>query len=271
MAPLTLSGLPDVRFFVLGPPREKKYINKSRPSSRDSEVYLGAAVIAQALALSNAADPGATDSWQPFHPAYRVAYDDPDIAAIRQRYNDDQLIWRQIGQSWLPAAGELALDLDSHTNNTSLVLAIELSPGGKVLLFPGDAQVGNWLSWHEVQWPEADAGLTAADLLGRTVFYKVGHHGSHNATLQGRGLELMTSPELAAFVPVELAMAEKRSWSMPYPPLYERLNELTAGRVALTDARQPVITEQLPADFAAQLREEKLYVDVTIHGRSKPG
>jgi hypothetical protein len=171
MAPLTLSGLPAVRFFVLGPPRDKKYIRKSRPSSRDSEVYLSGAVRQQALALTELADGPAEDGWQPFHPAYRVAYDDPDIAEIRQRYNDEQLIWRQIGHHWQAAAGELALDLDSHTNNTSLVLAIELSPGGKVLLFPGDAQVGNWLSWHEVKWPQDNAGLTAAELLHRTVFY----------------------------------------------------------------------------------------------------
>ena len=36
------------------------------------------------------------------------------------------------------------------TNNTSLVLAIERIADGKVLLFPADAQEGNWLSWHDV-------------------------------------------------------------------------------------------------------------------------
>ena len=38
-----------------------------------------------------------------------------------------------------------------ETNNTSLALAFELIEKGrvgKVLLFPADAQVGNWLSWH---------------------------------------------------------------------------------------------------------------------------
>ncbi len=102
--------------------------------------------------------------------------------------------WRQIESDWLGAAGTLALQLDSDTNNTSLALAIELSPGGKVLLFPGDAQVGNWLSWHALHWTregEPERSVDAADLLRRTAFYKVGHHASHNATLREKGLELM--------------------------------------------------------------------------------
>ena len=59
----------------------------------------------------------------------------------------------QIAPTRIEGAGRLALQLDSDTNNTSLVLAIELIASGRVLLFPGDAQVGNWLSWHEgIEW-----------------------------------------------------------------------------------------------------------------------
>ena len=60
--------------------------------------------------------------------------------------------WRRVDDDWLGYAGQLALQLDSDTNNTSLVLAFELSGGGDVLLFPGDAQVGNWLSWESLEW-----------------------------------------------------------------------------------------------------------------------
>lgn len=91
--------------------------------------------------------------------------------------------WRKIDADWTGSASELAPKLDAHTNNTSLVLAIELAPKGKVLLFPGDAQVGNWLSWDEVKWDGQAKYMTAKDLLERTVLYKVGHHGSHDATL----------------------------------------------------------------------------------------
>jgi hypothetical protein len=74
-----------------------------------------------------------------------------------------------------------------------------LIDSGKVLLFAGDAQIGNWLSWQDVPWK--DQSINTDDLLARTVFYKVGHHASHNATLVA-GLEKMTSPELVALIPV---------------------------------------------------------------------
>jgi hypothetical protein len=50
--------------------------------------------------------------------------------------------WRRIDTDWLAAADQLALNLDDHVNNTSLVLALELGDGedAPVLLFPGDAQ-----------------------------------------------------------------------------------------------------------------------------------
>jgi hypothetical protein len=49
----------------------------------------------------------------------------------------------------LTGAGELAIRLERFMNNTCLVLAIEFEKSGKVLLFPGDAQSGNWMSWHD--------------------------------------------------------------------------------------------------------------------------
>lgn len=66
----------------------------------------------------------------------------------------------------------LAVAIDQTVNNTSLMLQIQL--GAAWLLFPGDSQ---WGTWDRVL--RADEGR---QLLGRTTFYKVGHHGSHNAT-----------------------------------------------------------------------------------------
>ncbi|HUP18262.1 MAG TPA: hypothetical protein VM848_19710 [Acidimicrobiia bacterium] len=65
-----------------------------------------------------------------------------------------------------------AAALESAVNNTSLMLAFEI--GDAVLLFPGDSQWGSWqLSRDDSQH---------MDLLRRCTFYKVGHHGSHNAS-----------------------------------------------------------------------------------------
>ncbi len=65
-----------------------------------------------------------------------------------------------------------AVSLDKAVNGTSLMLVFEYR--GAYLLFPGDAQWGTWNA--------AMSTPAARDLLARTTFYKVGHHGSHNAT-----------------------------------------------------------------------------------------
>ncbi len=65
---------------------------------------------------------------------------------------------------------ELVTILDSVMNNTSVILLFEV--GGKKLLFPGDAQIENWSYALEKDLPT----LADVDL------YKVGHHGSRNAT-----------------------------------------------------------------------------------------
>jgi hypothetical protein len=62
--------------------------------------------------------------------------------------------------------------LDKFLNNTSLILLFEVK--GKKLLFPGDAQLENW------QWALSQDGI--GDLLKDVDVYKVGHHGSRNAT-----------------------------------------------------------------------------------------
>src|SRR5262249_43368434 len=104
---------------------------------------------------------------------------------------------------------------------------------------PGDAQVGNWESWHadsqrkaRVYRDEATGReVTAEALLNRVVLYKVGHHGSHNATLRAQGLEMMTRPDLTALGPVDgfVAHVKKRWKKMPFDPLMDRLGEKTKG------------------------------------------
>jgi hypothetical protein len=71
---------------------------------------------------------------------------------------------------------EIVRVLDDQLNNTSLILLFEV--GGKKLLFPGDAQIENW-SWALEDAPDAKK---TRQLLADVDFYKVGHHGSRNAT-----------------------------------------------------------------------------------------
>lgn len=76
------------------------------------------------------------------------------------------------GQSLL----EIVRQLDKQMNNTSLILLFEVF--GKKLLFPGDAQIENW----SYALAEAPDSARVRRLLAEVDFYKVGHHGSLNAT-----------------------------------------------------------------------------------------
>jgi hypothetical protein len=66
--------------------------------------------------------------------------------------------------------------IDSVLNNTSLILLFEI--GGIRLLFPGDAQIENW----SYALFTAENHEEICRRLADTSFYKVGHHGSRNAT-----------------------------------------------------------------------------------------
>jgi len=248
-------GLVSLRAHVLGPPRSEARLFKPLPSAGDAkETYLGGDGLAAAGYLQGAiaAGEGAADRDIPFPKRYRHPLapaakaedparpaDPPDAptAWLAETYRDGG-DWRRIDADWLGGAGALALKLDSNTNNTSLVLAFE-TPAGRVLLFAADAQVGNWLSWHDQTYPLSPPAVTAGDLLSRTVVYKVGHHCSHNATLDTLGLEKMTSEDLVAFIPVVEDDAHAQGsggWNMPFPALLDRLKSRTKGRVLRGDA-----------------------------------
>lgn len=187
--------------------------------------------------------------------------------------------WRRIENDWLADAEAMALQLDGHVNNTSLALAIEIKATGHVLIFPGDAQVGNLLSWHQYQWSSNDKTISMADLFRRTIFYKVGHHCSHNATLREKGLELMTHEDLVAFIPVSKETAAKKGrkqpdgtasgWQMPFAPLYQALLERTKHRVIQSDdgipSRKPADAEaEIWKEFKKKVRQTDLYVEIDL-------
>ena len=78
-----------------------------------------------------------------------------------------------------------AKTLDNFLNNQSLVVFFTFA--GKKLLFAGDAQGGNWEYWMYGGTPEKAPSVDkidkkSASILSELDFYKVGHHGSTNAT-----------------------------------------------------------------------------------------
>ena len=283
--PLVLPQIPAVRFYALGPPQNEKAIKKTFAKS---EVYhVGATENALFEADKSAQGTGMPwDTYCPFDRdvgmALRPLIDAPRAQAgtdsdplrnfLDRHYLDpdsslggEGQAWRRIDAAWLGPAADFALALDNATNNTSLVLAIEIIKSGKVILLAADAQVGNWLSWHDCKWPVDGRAVTGPDLLARTVFYKVGHHGSHNATLRAKGLELMNSPELVAFIPVDRETAKKKGWhEMPLEGLVTALVEKTNGRVLQADTDYAPDGNQASQEFHRALKQTPLFFEHTI-------
>ena len=154
------SLLPGVRIHVLGPPTlaQTKTIQTMRSEDHDEFWHLQAMATRRVAAGKRAVFPRArkvTGGVLPLETRWFL----PRIEAIR----GDQLL-------------EIVRILDKQMNNTSVILLFEV--GGKKLLFPGDAQLENWM-YALKGAPKASA---TRKLLKGVDVYKVGHHGSLNAT-----------------------------------------------------------------------------------------
>ena len=288
--PFTPPDLPGVRIYVLGPPRNEALLGKEDPSTVNSEVYQLAPTLRLADSFAAAllpADSAGSDlrakasQCFPFDEMYRI--DAEKVAAGKTEFapffnicygNSEKDAWRRIDNDWLNVADQLALNLDNVVNNCSLVLAIELQQSKKVLLFVADAQVGNWLSWEDVEFKvkegEATRTVTGPDLLARTVFYKVGHHGSHNATLREKGLERMASSgDLVAMIPVDHDVVAQKGWEMPFDKTLDRLKEKTEGRVIVAFQGIPdesEVAERRRAAFKRDATAGENFVEYKLRG-----
>ncbi len=245
-----------VQYVVFGPPKDTDLLKRSDPSKKNPEVYSLLSASATIQGLANALDPDAPPSTFPFDPCYQIPrkefLGDENPALIpfkelREHYTNSKNAWRCVDKDWLTGAQYLAMDLDGDTNNTSLTFALYAPNEDASLIFAGDAQVGNWLSWGSQDYAlamkdGANTTFKIDDLLKRAAFYKTGHHGSHNATMRERGLELMTDPRLTVMIPVDVFVAhEKKNWTkMPFPNLVKRLKERANNRVVQLDAMDVV-------------------------------
>ena len=287
-----------LRAFVLGPPRDEKKLFKDKPSPNAPETYLDEPNVdgLQLMRFAEGNDPDPEHD-SPFSPDYcrcklsdikasLAAQSPPDGEVsefIREHYygtagtsaqRQAAMERRRIDNDWLGSAGAMALKLNSDTNNTSLALAFELGDAGSdVMLFPGDAQVGNWESWHDQMYKDENGRkVTAADLLARTKLYKVGHHGSHNATLKAQGLELMTHSGLVALIPTDEALGKRQGsgWLMPNPRVNAALRARTGGRILRNDRRYDgdrsadPETQGVPEALLKTLKETDLFLEIPV-------
>lgn len=206
---LETDALPGVTVHVLGPSRNEAVIGAMDPPHNESFFSL-------LRAVGETADTGEQSTPLPFgsrwvNPAPNPPLDDATKQSVRK-----------IGQG---LENGLAVRLDHAINNTSLMLMFRIGNAG--LLFPGDSQWGTWKAILD------DPGGRA--LLSKTTFYKVGHHGSHNATPQsfvedhfgGR-----PAADLWAMVPV----TPHGLWDeIPRQPLVDKLKTLTGEKIVRSD------------------------------------
>jgi beta-lactamase superfamily II metal-dependent hydrolase len=183
--------VPGIKVHVLGPPTIDQYPAVARQRSRDDDEFWQ---LYQGLARGlSPADFGLdADADEPFGAAGDSSSEEsgaaePDPAALEApmtrrkvgepgpvRWLTDQLSRQQVNSML-----RIVRILDDVLNNTSVILLFEV-PGARPLklLFPGDAQIENWEYALKVV-KEKDTNL---ELLRNIDLYKVGHHGSRNAT-----------------------------------------------------------------------------------------
>jgi len=153
--------LPGVEVEVLGPPTVAQSDAVKKQRSRDPNEFWQL----QASAFA-ALEPAERGRVKPLFPDYvRERIDGLFPMDTRWLiYHARHLRGRQMLQ--------IVRMLDRAMNNTSLILLFRAQ--GKSLLFPGDAQIENWS--YALSQPDVRRRLAEVDL------YKVGHHGSLNAT-----------------------------------------------------------------------------------------
>jgi len=241
-----LPRLPEgaVRVYVLGPPTGAADLKKLNPGKGEAVESLAsmmelmntdtaANLVGNALdALADGPDSTRIEDDFPFGKKFTIPVNDKKRSPVTA---DEYLVkdqWRRIDHDWLSEMGRMSLHMDTLTNNSSLVLAFELGKSGKVLMFVGDAQIGNWRSWFNVTFK--DSNVNATDLLSRTVFYKAGHHSSHNATLLS-GLDIMNEKDLVIMIPVNEKISTNRGFAMLREGMLKGYNRKSKGRVLRSD------------------------------------
>jgi len=208
--------LPGVTIHVLGPSRDPEIIRELDPPAGQSY-----------LKLMETGQDSSTGSPRPFGEGWEVS-----TAEYALKHSElanelplaDQEVVHNAGGGLHTA---VATVLDKALNGTSLMLVFQI--GTATLLFPGDAQWGTWRT--ALESPDLRS------LLAATTFYKVGHHGSHNATpvefvdkVLGKDFWGMVSTNTVA------------SWpKIPKKELLDKLAE-KPGRVARSDQPQDAST-----------------------------
>lgn len=231
------AGISGLTAKILGPPDDESFLKKMNPPSSDHYLQL-------------MADADAGKEVHPF-PGWDL---NPSLLKWPDNWPqlDEKRLKLLLEQSTFPAAA-VAFSLDKLLNNTSIVALFTWH--GKQLLFPGDAQYGDWISWYKDSGP---------DLLSNISFYKVSHHGSFNATPKG-AVEEMPEKKFAAMM-----STQNSPWpSIPREGLVEALQQRTGGAFARADSiavpGAPNCSDETPGEFhTGNQKKDEYWIDYAI-------
>ncbi|HEX5379187.1 MAG TPA: MBL fold metallo-hydrolase [Phenylobacterium sp.] len=196
------AGIEGLKVSIKGPPRDQAFLARMDPPKSDRYLAAGAD---GAIGAQNGVRPFPAGLPREAMPAM-LRLSPEEEAALRKQSEDLSMI---------------AFSIDQALNNSSIVALMNF--GHEVLLFPGDAQYGNWASWLD--------DPNAVELLSQVTFFKVAHHGSHNATPR-RVIEGLTQGGAVGMVSTQV-----KPWkSIPRIPLMEALDARTDHRWVRSDA-----------------------------------
>ncbi|MGH9947983.1 MAG: hypothetical protein ACRD6X_12385 [Pyrinomonadaceae bacterium] len=164
--------LPGVKVHILGPPRLEDYPKITTATNTSDEFWSLMAMnklFWGALAATNNMNADGTPDQQPIFGKDKI---------ITNKDRPANLRWfiRRLRSIRAEQLLGLVRFVDRALNNTSVILLFEV--GDQRLLFPGDAQIENW----QFLLDAANKDAKLKKLLENITVYKVGHHGSRNAT-----------------------------------------------------------------------------------------
>jgi beta-lactamase superfamily II metal-dependent hydrolase len=182
------TSLPDVNVHVLGPSRDPDQLKRMNPPT-------SARWLAMQQALETAPGSDSAGSQPPVVPLFDESF---SVTPDQVSHEIGIELVSTLDTLDLPAllddAGEFlaaASILERSVNNTSIFFVLDVD--GTRLVFVGDSQQGAWD--HVLQDPAARA------LVSDPAFYKIGHHGSHNATPRDYVTNVIGNHETYAMLP----------------------------------------------------------------------
>jgi beta-lactamase superfamily II metal-dependent hydrolase len=223
--------LPGVTVRVLGPSRDPEVIRDMEPEDEETFKQL----------LESAT--GGGGGGLPFHSDWSLT--SKKLALVAKHLELGKSEMKKLKIVAQSDAFSIAVALEKAVNGTSLMLMLQI--GDAYLFFPGDAQWGTWnAAMQDEEWRA---------VMEKTTFYKVGHHGSHNATPETFVRDILGN-KFAAMVCTGPS-SNKHFGDIPLPELLTQLRKKSKKVV-----RSDIV--DVPDPKTNCKREKDLFVEMKI-------